>query len=369
MRALADLGHEISLITRRPAAPEALAGVPIAYLRSVPIADQPDANGSPLHLTGLQESFRSYWGIDESYIRAVGRLAAECRAEVVVAVGLSVLPCLAAVRNACCVWYAADEYSWHHLSLVRAADRRSWGNVREALVMGLYERTYGQLLQRIWVVTAIDRRLMRWVTGHRAIDVIPNGVDAAYYHPTTRPQENHTCTFWGRLDFGPNIQGLEWFCTRVWPLVRRKAPDARFTIYGFNATREVTRLAGKDGIAVIPDLPDLRAEVARHQVVVLPFVSGSGIKNKLLEAASMGLPILCTSRACGGLRLQRQRPLIVADGPGQWTHRLLMLWNNPLLRQRLGYEVRKWVMTHHSWQTAARAAVASLEQTFRESRP
>ena len=37
-----------------------------------------------------------------------------------------------------------------------------------------------------------------------------------------------------------------------------------------------------------PDLPDIRSEVARRQVVVLPFVSGGGIKNKFLEAAAMG---------------------------------------------------------------------------------
>ena len=43
----------------------------------------------------------------------------------------------------------------------------------------------------------------------------------------------------------------------------------------------------RDGIDLVPDLPDLRDEIARHAAVVLPFVSGGGIKNKLLEAASM----------------------------------------------------------------------------------
>ena len=51
---------------------------------------------------------------------------------------------------------------------------------------------------------------------------------------------------------------------------------------------------------IIPDLPDLREEIAAHQVVVLPFVSGGGIKNKLLEAAAMGKAVVCTRAGLRG---------------------------------------------------------------------
>jgi polysaccharide biosynthesis protein PslH len=368
MRALAELGHEVSLLTRAPPVPDAIAGLSLAVQRNFPPAGE-HLNGRPLHLTPLQERFRSYWGVPVSHIAAVGRLAEECRAEVVVVVGLNVLPYLGGVRNACRVWYAADEWAWHHLSQVRPADRNSWSNVRDALIKGLYERAYGPLLQRIWVVTETDRRAMRWVTGQQAVDVIPNGVDATYYRPSQKPQIQNTCTFWGRLDFGPNLQGLEWFCDRVWPAVLRQVPDARFTIYGFNPTPPAVRLAERQGITLVPNLPDLRPEVARHQVVVLPFVSGGGIKNKLLEAASMGQAILCTPQACGGLRLKQRRPFLVARNPAQWVGHLVTLWANSELRQHLGHEARAWVQAHHSWEVAARAAIAGLEQSVRGSHP
>jgi glycosyltransferase involved in cell wall biosynthesis len=327
----------------------------------------------------LQERFRSYWGIAVPHVKAVARLAEECRADAVVVVGLNVLPYLGGVRNALRIWYAADEWIWHHLSQVRPGDRSSWRNVRDALIKGLYERAYGPLLSRIWVVTEKDRRAMRWVSGQQAVDVIPNGVDGSYYQPLRQQQGANTCTFWGRLDFGPNVQGLEWFCRQVWPLVRREVADARFTIYGFNPTPPVTRLADEDGITLVPNLPDLRAEVARHQVVVLPFVSGGGIKNKLLEAASMGKAILCTPQACGGLRRtparssdetadRPGRPFLVARDPADWAGRLVGLWRDAAGRQRLGQEARTWVLAQHSWTAAARSALAGLEQSRAESR-
>ena len=82
-----------------------------------------------------------------------------------VVVGLNVLPYLAGVSGPLRVWYAADEWAWHHLSQVRLLRPSTWGNVKEAAVKGLYERAYAPLLDRVWVVSEADRRAMRWVAG------------------------------------------------------------------------------------------------------------------------------------------------------------------------------------------------------------
>jgi polysaccharide biosynthesis protein PslH len=264
------------------------------------------------------------------------------------------------VERARRVWYAADEWAWHHLSLVRPLRPSTWGNVRLAMIKALYERAYGPLLDRVWLVTEADRRAMRFVAGTDRLDVLPNGVDAEHFAPREQPQTERTCAFWGRLDFGPNVQALEWFCGRVWPAVRRAAPEARFTVYGFRPTDEVRALTGRDGIEMVPDLPDLRGEVARHPVVVLPFVSGGGIKNKLLEAAAMGKAVVCSPRACGGLRIEGELPLRVARSAGDWVRELLELWADPAGRARLGAAARRWVVERHTWEAAARTALAGL---------
>lgn len=365
MQALTGLGHDVALLTAAEPAPEALAGLPLTLRRT--FAESADTAGPPVCLSRLQERFRSYWGIDPGRIRAVARTAEECKADAVVVVGLNVLPYLAAVKGRLRVWYAADEWAWHHFSQVRLFRRSTWGELKQALVKGLYERAYRRLLDRVWVVTDRDRRAMRWVAGVRNIDVIPNGVDGDHYQPVEASQPERTCTFWGRLDFGPNIQALEWFCQQAWPLVRRQVPGARFTIYGFNPGAEIRALAGRDGVELVPDLPDLRQEIARHQAVVLPFVSGGGIKNKLLEAASMGKAIVCAPHACGGLRIDNDPPLLLARGPAQWATQLHSVWQDAAARRELGAKARRWVLDHHSWQAAARAAAAGLEESIREA--
>lgn len=361
MRALSRVGHDVALATVHRPAEDAVRGLPLGRYDCLGEAAEANGDTPPSRLSKMQEKFRSYWGIEPVRIRAVGKAARDWGADAVVVVGLNVLPYLGAVEKARRVWYAADEWAWHHMSLFRPLRPSTWGNVREALIKGLYERAYGPLLDRVWLVTDADRRAMRLVAGTGRLDVLPNGVDADYFTPRDLPRNERTCAFWGRLDFGPNVQALEWFCRHVWPGVRQAAPDARFTVYGFKPTDAVRALVGRDGIEMVPDLPDLRDEVAKHPLVVLPFVSGGGIKNKLLEAAAMGKAVVCSPKACGGLRLDGPAPMRVARSAGAWIRAMLTLWADPAERASLGTAARKWVMERHTWEAAARTALAGLE--------
>lgn len=363
MQALTRLGHEVGLLTAAEPLPEATAGLPLCFQRTFPKRGEPAVGPAPEY-RWLQRKFQGYWGIDENRVRCVGQSALDMSADGVVVVGLNVLPYLGAVKGKLRVWYAADEWAWHHTSQVRLFQRNTWGELKQALVKGLYERAYRPMLDRVWVVTNADRRAMRLVAGVRGIDVVPNGVDAEHFRPQAVPQRERSCTFWGRLDFGPNVQALEWFCGKVWPRVRSLHPDATFTVYGFSPTPAVQALVGRDGIELVPDLPDLRPAVGSHQVVVFPFVSGGGIKNKFLEAAAMGKPIVCSSVALNGLRNPSESGTLLAKSPDDWVRILGELWSDPAKLARAASPARQWVVRHHSWDTAARTASEGLEQSL-----
>src|SRR5262249_37734901 len=194
MRALAAQGHAVALLTGAEPAAEGLQGLSLESRWTFSTAP-PSRSDVRLSLSKLQERFRSYWGIDPEKVRSVGGTARAFEADAVVVVGLNVLPYLGAVSGALRVWYAADEWAWHHLSQVQILNRSTWDNVRDGLVKGLYERAYGPLLDRAWVVTAADRRAMRWVAGVRRLDVVPNGVDADHFCPLEVAAEPASCTF------------------------------------------------------------------------------------------------------------------------------------------------------------------------------
>lgn len=365
MQACTQLGASVSLATVKTPVPEALAGLPLARHIPLDLRDPATIPTRVAPLTKMQERFRSYYGVPMDRIREVAAAAQDVDADAVIAVGLEALPYLSGdLGSRVRAWYAADEWVLHHLSLLKLGDPDLTTHVKSAAVKGLYERVYAPLVDRAWVVSDAEKRAMRWFAGMRHADVVPNGVDGNFFQPSAAEPAPRSAVFWGRLDFEPNVQGLQWFCDRIWPAVRGHVPDATLTIIGFSPNEIVKRLAAGPGIRLIENLPDLREAVGACAAVVLPFVSGGGIKNKLLEAAAMGKPIVCTPRVLSGLK--GEAPLVQAKTPAEWSAALLDIWNDDARRRQLGSAVRAWVLEHHTWTAAARDALAGLEASRAE---
>jgi len=363
MKALSEEGAEVSLATIEPTDPRAVEGIRLAHSGQLDTS-LPAAPSGGTSLTYLQERFRSFWGIEKGHIESVRRLAEQWAVDVVVAFGLPALPFLGGVEKAVRVWAMADEWVYHHLTLVRLFDRSTWPHFKSAAIKGLYERAYAPLVDRAWAVSETDRRAGRWLAGFDTVDLLPNGVDTDFYRPLDEPVTPRTAIFWGRLDFEPNIDALTWFFTNVWGDVLNQIPDARFTIIGYGPTDAVRRFATLPGVTLRPNVDDLRATVCQHAVVALPMISGGGIKNKLLEGAAMGRPIICTPRAAMDLRPSGQLPLLLVREPRDWVKGLLSLWNDERRCQNLGRQARAWVSEYYSWTAPARTALAALQQSI-----
>jgi glycosyltransferase involved in cell wall biosynthesis len=360
MRAWSMSGTRVSLATSKEVQPEAINGITLESTTTLSAECRESA--PPFPVSGLLQRFIRYWGISLSEIQAMADITEKIKPDAVVASGLDALPFLYRIQNCIRVWYAADEGMWHHLSQFSFCERSTWREIKAAIINGLYERTFRSFCDRIWVVSNADCKAMRIVSGVRNIDVIPNGVDNDYFHPLheQRNQEK-SLVFWGRLDFGPNIQGLQWFCRNIWPALYAKHSEAVFNILGAKPIADIHDLGKKPGIRILPDLDDLRPEIARNQVVVLPFISGGGIKNKLLEAAAMGMPVVCTKRVSKGLN--GRFPAIVATSKTEWITAIEKLWNNQAERESLGLSARNWVQTEHTWKKAASNALMSIHNS------
>ncbi len=359
MRSLHEAGHEISLLTVEPSSQPAIEAIDLKNnLVFSPTAGEDDNQPG---LTRLQKKFCSYWGISNSRIREVANHSRQLKADTVVAVGLDVLPYLSLVKDASRVWYAADEWVIHHLSQFSPCRPPSWSNLKHAAVKGLYERAFASVVDRTWLVSDRDARWARRIMPRTATDVVPNGVDTEHYSPQVVTEADRSCVFWGRLDFGPNLDAIEWFCKNVWGEVRSTFVDAKFTVFGFKPGEAVRQLANKFKFELITDLPDIRQQICAHQVVVLPFVSGAGIKNKLLEAASLSRPIIASKTALNGVDTGTRNSIQPASGRRQWIKTLTQLWDDQPRRQSLGQHARAWVMAQHTWPAAAQRVIKNLQ--------
>lgn len=360
---LAGLGCRVGLATATRPSERALEGLSLDLVHA--LDEDPLPSGAQIdpgaRLTGLREKYRAYWGIPEQRVLGLAALARSFAADVVVASGLDALPMLGAVDRAARVWHAGDEWVLHHLSLMQATAPATWKELKPAAIKGLYEFAYGGLLDRIWVVTVPDQRAARLVLRVKDVDILPNGVDVNAFQALDVPHVPESAVFWGRLDFEPNIQALEWFAAKVWSPLKQRHPNATFSAMGFAPVEAVLALNKVPGMTVLSNVPDLAPVVSTHQVVVLPMVTGAGIKNKLLEAAAYARPIVCTTRAMLGLR--GTPPVVQRDAGGEFAEAVSRLWSDAAERTRLGAAAREWVTREHTWRAAAQIALDGLERS------
>lgn len=107
-------------------------------------------------------------------------------------------------------------------------------------------------------------------------------------------------TFIGTLDWLPNQEGLKWFLKNVWPQVLEKYPDARFDIAGRNAPAWFQEMKIQ-GVRFVGEVEDAAEFLSRSLFTVVPLLSGSGMRAKIIEALSLGHLVLSTRVGAEGI--------------------------------------------------------------------
>lgn len=302
-----------------------------------------------------------YWGIPVWVLSSLKKQVLEYRPDTVILVGLQALPLTAGTVNVPTIWYAADDWVLHHLTLAKKGFLRDrLRSLRSALVSLCYERSLSAQLRGAIAVSTKDQAALRWAGGFRRVALIPNGVDAEYFfpHPDKHIDKPSLC-FWGRMDFEPNIDAMVWFCRDIWPLLLGHFPDAELTIVGASPTPEVWELGKHRNVSITGEVEDVRPFAWTSQVVVMPMRIGGGIKNKLLEACALGKPVVASPRAVADLGHSQDglQPWMVAQGKEEWVKAITLLWSSPETRTTMANSARKYIVHNHSWRQAASTLV------------
>jgi len=147
---------------------------------------------------------------------------------------------------------------------------------------------------------------------------IGSGVDHRYFdpapgYPAVYDTALPTYVFTGTMDYPPNVDAVVWFADVILPMIRRDLPNAQFYIVGNNPSEVVLQLAKRDGVHVTGRVPDVRPYIYHATAGVAPMRIARGIQNKVLEAMSLGRPVIVTSGALEGIDAEPGREIILAD--------------------------------------------------------
>jgi glycosyltransferase involved in cell wall biosynthesis len=216
---------------------------------------------------------------------------------------------------------------------------------------------------RVVVVSDADRAALLEVNPSLEITVIPNGVDVQFYTPDPRSnQDPKRIVFTGVMSYAPNVLAAEFLAREVFPRIRSERPDARLAIVGRTPAARVSALAGLDGVQVTGEVPDVRPWLTGSRVYACPMISGTGIKNKLLEAMACGVPCVATPRALQGLHVSVGRHVLVGTSAEELARELTRVLDDDKTAGSLGLAAREYVLSEHDWRAAARRYTRVYEE-------
>ncbi len=232
-------------------------------------------------------------------------------------------------------------------------------------------RAEKRLASKFDLCTATTRAEWETLVGYGvqvATDWFPNGVDAEFFTPSREPYDPDMLCFVGRMDYYPNQECMFDFCARVLPRLKARRPGLKLFIVGADPSRRVLRLGSIPGVTVTGSVDDVRPYVRRSALMVAPLNIARGTQNKILEAMAMGVPVVASRVAAGGVDAEPGEHFLVASTPEEYEQAILRVLEDPQERARLAENGRARMLSHHAWPTSMRRldqAIARCLATYR----
>ncbi len=270
-------------------------------------------------------------------------------------IALHYLPAVRAHAPHATVIYDTVDLRW--VRMLRAAELADDSAAREqAEWCRRVERAVAACADMVIAITSHEKEMVLMDVPAARVEVLPN-IHAC--RPSVPPLHGRKdLMFIGGFEHRPNVDAVQWFVQRILPLVRQEIPDAVFQVVGSKPPREVLRLRSR-AVHVVGYVADARPYFDRSRVFVAPLRYGAGMKGKIGQSMSHGLPIVTTTIGAEGMSLVDGENVLIADQAEAFARAVVKLYLDPELWAKLSTTSLRHVREHLS-EDAAQARLEAL---------
>ena len=196
--------------------------------------------------------------------------------------------------------HIAADYKNRELRIIKLSD--------VSLVVSQYEKEYLQDLAELEKI--------------QVLSLVHNSTDSPPDFSSTKG-----LIFIGGFNHTPNVSGIKWFVSKVWPLLPVQIQSEGLTIAGSNMPKEIEDLKN-EFISPVGWVADSSAEVRKHRISIAPLLVGAGVKGKVGESMAEGIPVVGTTIALEGMDATGGRDTLIADDPEMFARHISDLYSN-----------------------------------------
>jgi len=231
-----------------------------------------------------------------------------------------------------------------HLSHEKRIYRKKYLEVQTIRLKRFELRTLMEV-DAIVPISKVDELVFKNLGFNKPILTCMTGVDTAAYSSIDVVKKAKSVFYIGSMDWLPNQEAVWWFIQYCWPIIIQKIPDARFFVGGKGMPLQFFHIT-EPGIHIIESVPNATSFFMEHEVMVVPLLSGSGIRIKIIEGMAYGKAIVSTTVGAEGIGYTDQKNILIADDPISFANGVIQLLQNTQLRYTVETEAKDFAKTN-----------------------
>ena len=204
-----------------------------------------------------------------------------------------------------------------------------------------FERRYLRQFDAVAAITAADADRLRALHCPEPVVFIPAGVDLSRVQPDPEIiAQPRTLFMLGSLDWLPNQEGVDWLLREVWPTVHAEMPDVELHIGGRNAPAHLLALRAEN-VFMHGFVESAPAFMQRYELMLVPLLSGGGMRVKIVEGMALGKAILSTHLGAEGIAVADGHDIVLRDTAAEWLDALRAWYRGALPVAALGAQAAR----------------------------
>ena len=205
-----------------------------------------------------------------------------------------------------------------------------------------FEKTATQLVDGIIPLTNEDADIFSEFNKNVPMLVVPMGYDYMRLLKYDFEKQFHVSPVvyhLGSMDWLPNEEALHWFFDNVFPILKKESANVNFVFAGRRMPSWAYEYQSKN-INIIDIVDDPLEFQEDKLIMIVPLLSGSGIRAKIIEGLALGKIIIATSIAAQGIDYTNKTNIIIADTPEEFSRQILLCLNSPKMCKEIGMNAR-----------------------------
>lgn len=244
---------------------------------------------------------------------------------------------------------------------------------QQAKLLKTYEISVLDKFNYLFAINENEKQIIQNLNPKCKVEVINVGVDLDmwnYNSADMRLKTENTLAIATNYNWVHNVNGIEWFIKEVLPIVKQKYPDVELKLFGKGIPDKLKNL--DDAVNALGFVDDIVSELKKCKIYIAPLFVGAGIRIKILEALSIGLPSIATNISADGINYitnsetnhnlnQNQNGLFISDNAKEQAERIIELLDNHSLLEIESQNAANFIRENYNWDKSIQKMFKIIE--------